>query len=168
MLSKLFRGSSMIWRFGSLLFHSNSFSTHENGSNFAMCSRDKIHAAFLLHISMGDKDRNHPHTLYIMNHPIRSRAFTWTQQGVRWVTHRISGNSQFPRNNLARVGQETLQSRVSNSLPAARYKWKSLRGYNLKSPETWKKHQRLGDIRRSPHARIASWSGSMTSNGTSY
>lgn len=93
----------------------------ENGSNFATWMETKIQRPrFSLYIrppklvDVAD--------LQIQESDfIRIRVFTRTQQGVRRVTLRISGNSLLPRNNLARVGPEALRSRASHTVPAARY-----------------------------------------------
>lgn len=123
----------MIFRFGSVLFRDGGAADPSNGSNFASCNRDKIHAiahTFIIRLmKTGIKAEKHR----LASHYIRCLilpgyiVFNGTQQGVRRVTLRISGNSRSHEITLPVWDMGTLQSRVPRKMPAAHEKIIALR-----------------------------------------
>lgn len=79
----------MIFRFGSVLFRDEGAAGPRNGSNFAMCNRDKIHAPAHTLYYTPDEDRHQGRNIQAFQ-PVTIRwpfflsydVFNGTQQGV--------------------------------------------------------------------------------------
>lgn len=132
----------MIFRFGSVLFRDGGAADPSNGSNFASCNRDKNHAiahTFIIRLMKtgieAEKHRLASH--YILRCLILPsyNVFNGTQQGVRRVTLRISGNSRSHEITLPVWDKETLQSRVPRKIRAAHERQSHCDNTLKKSPE---------------------------------
>ena len=132
----------MIFRFGSVLFRDGGAADPSNGSNFASCNRDKK-SCYRIHLYYSPDEDRHRGRKTQAYQPLYIRClilpiyivFNGTQQGVRRVTLRISGNSRSHEITLPVWDKETLQSRVPRKIPAAHERQSRCDNTLKKSPE---------------------------------